>query len=211
MPGLAASPKIFEFLEFSQEKYELHYLHWKMPLSKEESIANYAQRMSTLVKTENPVLIGVSFGGIIVQEMSKFLTLKKIIIISSLKTSNEMPKRYKLAKAAKLYKLFPTKMISNFEEYTKFFFGENLQRKAEMYKKYLSVRDKTYLAWSMQTVLNWEQEIPLKNLIHIHGTKDHIFPIKSISKSIEIKDGTHSMVLIKAKEISQIIDSILTF
>jgi esterase/lipase len=34
---------------------------------------------------ENPVLIGVSFGGILVQEMAKHIDARKVIIISSVK------------------------------------------------------------------------------------------------------------------------------
>ena len=35
------------------------------PISEEESIADYAKRMSEEIKHKNPVLLGVSFGGII--------------------------------------------------------------------------------------------------------------------------------------------------
>ncbi len=54
-------------------------------------------------------------------------------------------------------------------------------------------------------MLNWQQEKVLKNIVHIHGTKDNIFPIKHIKNSIEIEGGTHVMILTKAKEISKII------
>lgn len=210
MPGLAAGPEIFEHLELSPEKYELHYLTWKKPLALEETISNYAMRMTDDIKHKNPVLVGVSFGGIMVQEMSKFVETKKIIIISSVKTSNELPKRYKMAKFTKAYKFFPTNIVSNFEDYAKYFLGKSLKKRAEIYKKYLSVRGKTYLNWSISSVLNWKQETPLKDIVHIHGTNDHVFPIKHINNAIEIKGGTHVMILTKAKQISKIIDKTLT-
>lgn len=211
VPGLAAGPEIFKYLKLSEEKYELHYLSWKRPLALEEDITNYAMRMSDDVKAKKPVLVGVSFGGIMVQEMSKFLDTKKIIIISSVKTSKELPKRFKMAKFTKIYKIFPTKIITNFEEYAHYFLGKSLKKKAKIYKKYLSVRSKTYLNWSIYNVLKWEQKKSLEEIIHIHGTKDTVFPIKNINKSIEIKGGTHIMILTKAKKISKIIDDVLTF
>ncbi len=211
VPGLAAGPEIFENLELSKEKYELHYLTWLKPLALEESIANYAMRMCDEVKEKEPILIGVSFGGIMVQEMSKFLDVKKVIIISSVKTNKELPKKFKMAKFTKLYKFFPTKVISNFEEYAQYFLGKSLKKRAKIYQKYLSVRSKTYLNWAIFNVLKWEQNKPLDGIVHIHGTKDKVFPIKNINESIEIKGGTHIMILTKAKKISKIIDEVLTF
>ncbi len=210
MPGLAAGPEIFENLELSKEHYELHYLKWFEPLSLKETVANYAMRMTDEIKHEKPVLVGVSFGGIIVQEMSKFMDVQKIIIISSVKSKKELPKRFKIAAKSKIYKLFPTFIVTNFENYAKFFVGKSLERKAKLYKKYLSVRNKDYIKWSIQNAITWNQEEPLKNITHIHGTHDEIFPIKSISNCIQIKNGNHSMIIIKAKEISKIIDATLT-
>jgi esterase/lipase len=210
VPGLAAGPEIFEHLELSPENYELHYIAWKKPLAIEESIANYAKRMTTEVVHKNPVLVGVSFGGIMVQEMSKLMEVQKTIIISSVKTSTELPKRFRMAKFTKAYKLFPTKIVSNFEEYAKYFLGKSLKNRAVIYQKYLSVRSTTYLNWSIKNVLNWEQEKPLNNVIHIHGTSDHVFPIKHIENALEIEGGTHVMILTKAKKISKIIDATLT-
>jgi esterase/lipase len=194
----------------SSEIYEFHYLEWKKPLALEETITNYAMRMTDDIQHKNPVLIGVSFGGIMVQEMSKFIDAKKIILISSVKTHHELPKRFKVASMSKLYKLFPTKVVSNFEDYAKFFLGKSLKKRAKIYEKYLSVRSEKYLKWSIHNVLHWKQEKPLENTIHIHGTKDHVFPFKNIDNPIEIEDGTHVMILTKAKKISIIIHESLT-
>jgi esterase/lipase len=211
MPGLAAGPEIFKKLALDKEKYTFHYLKWIKPLGVEERIDNYAFRLSAKIKEENPVLVGVSFGGIMVQELAKFLNPRKVIIISSVKSPDELPGRFKFAKFTKIYKLFPIKVIENFEDYTKYFLGKTLKKKADLYKKYLYVRSKESLKWSIYTIIKWEQIKPIKNIIHIHGSADTIFPIKNIKNAIEIKEGTHIMILTKAKKISKIIDKILTF
>ncbi|AMC09830.1 alpha/beta hydrolase [Lutibacter profundi] len=210
VPGLAASSKIFEFLKFSETDFELHFLEWLIPLSEHESIQDYAKRMTDSITNSNPVIVGVSFGGIIAQEMSKHLNPKKVIIISSVKTSNELPKRLKIIQKTKAYKLFPTKVITNIEEFTIYAFGKKAKTKVELYKKYLSVRNSNYLNWAIYNVLHWNQTKPIENLLHIHGTNDNIFPIKHIKNCVEIKNGTHVMILNKAKIISKIIaDSLL--
>jgi hypothetical protein len=211
MPGLAAGPEIFTNLELDEEKFTLHYLKWINPVSVAEKIDKYAFRLSKEIKEESPILIGVSFGGIMVQELAKFVHPKKVIIISSVKSPNELPGRFKFAKFTRIYKLFPIKIIENFEDYTKYFLGKSLKKKANLYKKYLYVRSKESLKWSIYTIIKWEQIKPTENITHIHGDADMVFPIKNIENAIKIKNGTHAMILTKAKEISKIIDTVLTF
>ena len=88
MPGLAASPTIFENIKLSEEEFEIVLLEWFIPLDK-ESLEDYALRMTKNIKHDNPVLIGVSFGGILVQEMSKLIKVRKTIIISSVKSNKD--------------------------------------------------------------------------------------------------------------------------
>lgn len=211
VPGLAAGPEIFENLKFSEDTYEVHHLQWKIPLAIDETISEYAMRMCEDVKAKKPVLVGVSFGGIMVQEMDKYLDTKKVIIISSVKHHIELPKRFQIMKLTKTYKLFPSQIIGNLEEYEKYFFGKSLKKRIHVYKKYLSVRDPLYLNWSINTMIQWEQKNETQNKIHIHGTKDQIFPIKNIKNCIKIQGGSHVMIITKAKKLSKIIEDILTF
>ena len=209
VPGLAASSQIFEYINLPKEQFKLHFLEWLVPESQSESIAHYAKRMCDGITHENPVLIGVSFGGVMVQEMSKLIKTKKTIIISSVKSNQEMPKRLKLAKATKAYKLFPTKAVSNLESLAKYAFGETVKKRVDLYRKYLSMRDNDYLPWAIHNVLNWQQENPLPNIIHIHGNNDGVFPIKHLKNCKVIDGGTHTMILNKAKPISKLLIEVI--
>ncbi|CAM1344085.1 alpha/beta hydrolase family protein [Tenacibaculum amylolyticum] len=206
VPGLAANTKIFEHIKLNEALFETHLLDWNIPTATSESIENYAARMCEKITDENVILVGVSFGGIMVQEMSKHINSKKTIIISSIKSNKELPNRLKLAQKTKAYKLFPTKVVENIEDYEYLFLGDFLKRRAELYKTYLSIRNSTYLEWALHNVLNWKQDVELNDVIHIHGTKDEVFPIKNIKNAIEIENGTHIMILNKAKTISRIIE-----
>ena len=209
VPGLAASPEIFEFLQFSEDKFALHFLEWLIPLSAHEPIEDYAKRMSDLVLEENPVLIGVSFGGIMVQEMSKHLNCKKVIIISSVKSRDELSNALKFIQKTKIYRLFPSKAIENIEIFSFLAFGNTSKKRLILYKKYFSVRDKKYLNWSIYNVLHWKQAKPLENILHIHGTADAIFSFNYINGCIPIEKGTYIMIINRAKTISKIISDSL--
>ena len=76
MPGMAASPKIFEYIKLPEHQFKIHKLEWIIPYEK-ESLSAYALRLSKAIKHDNIVLLGVSFGGVLVQEISKHIKPKE--------------------------------------------------------------------------------------------------------------------------------------
>lgn len=199
MPGLAAGPSIFENIKLPEEQFEMYFLEWFLPIEN-ESIESYALRMTQKITHNNPVLIGVSFGGVLVQEMAKIIKTAKVIIISSVKTNKEFPSRFKIARNTKAYKLIPTQLLADIEKLVKYAFGDNIvAKRLKLYEKYLSVRDKHYLDWAIETILSWNQKEINEAVIHIHGDADEVFPIKHIRKCIVVKGGTHIMILNKFK------------
>lgn len=198
MPGLAASAAIFERIALPEAVFETVLLEWEIPLD-QETLPDYAKRMTEKIKHPNPVLIGVSFGGILVQEMAAFVQVRKVIIISSVKSNLEFPRRMKIAKTTKAYKLIPMSLILNIENLAKFSFGAKVNQRLKLYEKFLSVRDIRYLDWAVEKVILWDRTVADKNVIHIHGDADDVFPIKYISDCIVVKGGTHIMILNKYK------------
>jgi len=198
MPGMAANPSIFEHIKLPEAIYKIHWLEWQIPL-KNEALSDYAKRMCTFIKHEKPVLLGVSFGGVLVQEMSKFISLKKLVVVSSVKSHHELPKRLKLLKYTKAYKILPTQLASNIDSLTKYAFGKTIKKRVSLYKKYLSVNDKSYLDWAIKEMVCWEQQEPHPEAIYIHGDKDMVFPHSCNSNTIIVKGGTHIMIINKYK------------
>lgn len=208
MPGLAASSLIFERIELPENQFEIHLLDWELPLPN-ETLPDYAKRMSKLVLEPNPVLIGVSFGGVLVQEMAQFLKPKKVIIISSVKTNLEVPLRMKFAKSTKAYKLLPTSWLHNVELLAKYSFGNAIKKRLKLYEKYLSMREKVYLDWAIEQMILWQRTEVDKNVIHIHGTMDEVFPAKNIQNFIPVNGGTHIMILSKSRWLNENLPKII--
>ncbi len=208
MPGLAASSAIFERIVLSEADFEIHLLEWEIPLEK-ESLLDYAKRIAEKIIHPNPVLIGVSFGGILVQEMARFIKVRKVIIISSVKSNLEFPRRFKLGKTTKAYKLIPMSLILNLENLAKFSFGDTINKRIKLYEKFLSVRDISYLEWAVEQVILWDRTVVDENVIHIHGDADDVFPIKYIKNCIVVKGGTHIMILNKYKWLNENLPSII--
>jgi predicted esterase YcpF (UPF0227 family) len=208
MPGLAASPEIFERITFPEDLFELFFLEWELPLESESLVA-YAKRIAGKITHSNPVLIGVSFGGILVQEMTQFLNTRKVIIISSVKSNLEFPKKMKLAKTTKAYKLIPTALVANLESLIKYTFGTKLNKRLQLYEKFICFRDKHYLDWAVEQIILWDRTVADEKVIHIHGDADDVFPIQYIQNCIVVKGGTHIMILTKYKWLNENLPKII--
>jgi pimeloyl-ACP methyl ester carboxylesterase len=194
MPGLAADSAIFEYINLPEDQFECHMLDWIIP-RKNEILKEYAKRMTKYIKHENIVLIGVSFGGIVVQEMSSFLSLKRLIIISSVKCKEELPRRMRFAARTGFHKLLPTGLLDYIDHFEKFAINDFLKKRARLYRKYLSVRNRFYLTWAIENMVRWNWEKPMEEIVHIHGDKDLVFPYKYIKGCITVKGGTHIMIV----------------
>lgn len=208
MPGLAANSLIFENIKLPEATFEIHLLDWEIPIDN-ETLLHYAERMAKLVKHEKAVLIGVSFGGVLVQEMAQFLDLRKLIIISSVKSNLELPLPMKIAKTTKAYKLMPTSLFQNIESLVKLSFGKVVDQRIKLYQKFMSRREKVYLDWAIEQMVLWNRVVVNPNVIHIHGDADAVFPIKNIQNCIVVKGGTHIMILNKYKWMNENLPKII--
>ena len=196
MPGMAANSKIFEFIKLPKN-FVINYLEWYQPKANDD-LSSYVNRLTKKIHGQNIILIGQSFGGIIIQEISKIINVKKVIIISSVKSRHELPLMMQLSKKTKAHKLLPLNWIDDFESLVMFVFGPMIKKRISLYRKYLSFRDERYLKWAIHQIVNWKQEFPVKNTIHIHGSQDLVFPSIYIKNAIFVKGGNHAMILRKA-------------
>ena len=208
MPGLAASSMVFENIKLDDKKYSLHRIDWIQP-KKNESIKAYCVRLSKKIKHKNPILLGVSFGGIIAQELDKIIKVKKLIIVSSVKSHKEYPILYKIARDYQLNNALPFGMFDNFIKFSLKLNINKLYKRIDLAERYLTERNEIYLEWAVWSLLNWKQEKYRPDLLHIHGDKDKVFPIENISKCIKIKGGRHEMIILKAKWFNENLPSLI--
>lgn len=198
MPGMAASSKIFEYIKLPSDLFEPYFLEWAAPGPK-RNLRSYAKEIAQNIKHNDPVLVGVSFGGILVQEMAKIIPVKRIVIVSSVKHHRELPLKMLLARYTNVHKLLPTGLVDNLPLLAKYAFGGPVARRLEMYRKYMAVPDAYYMDWCLNQMVKWKQDIVPPNLIHIHGEKDTVFPIDNIADCIRIPNATHTMILHRAR------------
>jgi pimeloyl-ACP methyl ester carboxylesterase len=200
--GLGADERIFQNLNFKNNK--VTFIKWIDPLNN-ETIENYALRISKQVTAANAVLIGVSFGGIMAIEVAKHIPTDKIIIISSVKNKHEIPFYFRWAAAINLHLLLPINYLKRANTISYWLFGANTQTEKTLLKDILLQTDSTFLKWALAKIGKWQNLLTLTNLLHIHGTADKILPINFTKPNYKIKGGGHFMSLNKHTEIEAIL------
>jgi hypothetical protein len=86
-------------------------------------------------------------------------------------------------------------------------FGYNSEKGRSLFVEMISGCSNNYFIWAMNKITHWsEDNSKLKNLIHIHGSRDRTFPIHLIANPILVKEGSHYMVNSKAEIISKILN-----
>jgi len=204
--GLSTNEKVFSHIKLP-ETFEKKFISWKLP-HRGESLSRYSLRMAEEINQKEPfILIGLSFGGVIVQEMNQFLSPKQTIIISSIKSRSEMPVLFRFSARTKLYKLVTVRLLVL---YHKILISNSSGKNKRYLGYFFTYLDPRYIRWSIEKIVHWRSTVTVHNLYHIHGEKDIIFPSKNLKGKIHlISNGTHAIILQRAKSINKILQRIL--
>lgn len=200
--GLGVDRRVFDNIDFGDLNVE--FIDWITPL-KNESLENYAERISQNITTENPILIGLSFGGMVAVEISKILKTEKIILIASAKNKFELPKLNRISGKLKLNKLIPKSIFKKQNFITNWLFGIENESEKKLLKNILKDTDPNFFSWAINEIVNWKNETIPKNAIHVHGNKDRIIPFKNVKADFVIEGGGHFMTVNKPGEVQNII------
>lgn len=206
IPGLGVDERIFEHLAVD-DRFTRTVIRW-IPPQPQENLAHYALRLTNqLPATGKLILIGVSFGGIIATEMAKILQPVLTIIISSVKTRQELPWYYRLAGKFRLPFLVPLGLGKKMPWLQTFIFGAKTKEEAMLLRQIIQELDMHYVRWALYQISTWPNKTVVPNLFHVHGSHDKLFPVKYIRNFTPINKGEHLMVVSLGEQISTIINA----
>ena len=204
--GLGADKRVFKYLDFS--KNNTTFIDWIIPFES-ETIEAYAKRLSAQITSEKPILIGLSFGGIMAVEVGKNIETEKIILIASAKNKTEIPFYYRFAGLLKLHKLIPTKLMKKSNFFSFWLFGIKDNENKKLLTEILKDTDENFLKWAIDKIVYWENTIIPENIKHIHGSADRILPIQFAKSDVQIIDGGHFMTIDKFEELNVVLENLI--
>lgn len=200
--GIGADERIFKNLHIPGT--ELVHIRWP-EFDKHDELGCYAQKIIPQIKEENPVLLGLSFGGMLAVEIAKIHPVKKIFLVSSAKTKEELPQYGTFFRTLILSRIIPSFLYTVPNTVTYNLFGAKLPDEIQLLKGVFEDTDGKLMKWAMRAITLWRNETYPEPLVHIHGTADKILPMENIHANYLIEGGTHIMIYNRAQEISDII------
>jgi pimeloyl-ACP methyl ester carboxylesterase len=206
LSGLGADERVFKYLDF--KNLDISFVQWIKP-EPLEPLASYAKRLSVQIKHRNPILIGLSFGGIVAATLAKIIPVQQLVLISSVKTKKDVPLIYRLAGKIALHRLVPYSLLKKDHLLNRWLFGMVKSKDQALFKKVLAETDLDFLKWAVNIIVTWNNTTLHPNLFHIHGTHDKLLPLKNADDAIFIQNGGHLMVLNKAKQVSEALHRII--
>jgi pimeloyl-ACP methyl ester carboxylesterase len=204
LSGLGADKRVFDFLDLSD--YSMHHINWIIPLPK-ESMAEYAIRLIPQITSDKPVLIGVSFGGMIAMEIAKVISVEKVILISSAKSPNAIPSFFKFIPKLRMEKWLSPASLKKPNEIFFWLFGVTTKDHKALLASIMNETDEVFLTWAIDAVAKWGNSTSSSHVIQIHGTKDRI--LNAQNADYLVNGGGHLMVVTQAREVSEILKKIL--
>jgi hypothetical protein len=206
--GMCYNCSVFDKLTLPKG-FSKQYIEWPIP-DPEVSLRDYALLMSKQIDTSRPfILVGYSFGAVIIQEMSHFLKPEKSIIISSFKSEEEIPLLFKAVRKAHLADKVPMKVFSATEFITNAFNYLVYNMSNTELAQFMTCTDPVYIRWAVRQITDWVPDNKCRSLYHIHGTEDQVFPYDRLKNVFPVQGGDHLMVQKKARTVSSILGSIL--
>lgn len=207
LSGLGADERIFRKLRIKGAK--LIYIDWPKH-NKNDSMSSYAAKISAMIDDENPVLLGVSFGGMLAVEIAKQRHVKKAILVSSAKSEAEKPKPSGVIRWFVTSGIVPAFVYRWPHPALYFLFGTEDEEERKLIRNIILDSNGKFVKWATATLLQWDNTIVPANVVHIHGKKDRLIPPGNIKADYWIEDGGHMMVYNRASEISRIIELEIT-
>lgn len=204
-PGQGADKRIFSKIELDSS-YRVKHISYPVP-ERGTTLTEFAYTFIPEIDTSIPyILIGQSIGGMICTELADTLHPEKVIIISSAKSRNELPLRYRFQKFIPVYSIIPKRLIK--------FGGRILQPIVEpdtrkeyrsLFKAMLKAKEPKYLKRTIRMIVSWDRTDYNKEIIHIHGDKDKTIPIRNVAFNYKVSNGSHVMVYTMADEIDKLV------
>ena len=206
--GLGADERLFQFLRL--EGMKIHYIRW-IPPFRDESWSSYANRLLPQIPSGNPVLVGISMGGMMSIELSRLVPVEKVILISSAKGFIRTPAYFKLLSWTRLHRWLPFSLwILIGRLIGPWLFGAENQEEKRLLRRMIRDIDERFFRWAWQQVITWNNHDLPTPVFQVHGSRDRLLPLDDILPPDKVIAGaSHFMVVHEAGQISRILREVI--
>jgi pimeloyl-ACP methyl ester carboxylesterase len=205
IPGLGADERVFRRLKLTGT---MHVLNWLAPQSPTEPLAHYAARLAEALPPAEPCwLVGVSFGGLLAQEIGRLRPLARVVLISSLGSPRDLPPLLRLAGATGAYRLVPFGLLQWLPRLAQWFFGARGGTEYRLLRQILADTDPAFARWATEQLLAWRGP-GLPDTVRLHGTRDRLLPAGTASIDFPVPGAGHFLIVSHADQVSRVLNEL---
>lgn len=196
--GLGVDSSVFKELHVSG--IDPVFLEW-LPLHGSETMTSYARKMIEHYGIpSNGFVVGLSFGGMLAQEMQAILPDLRVVLISSSYGKNGFPWYLKWFLFLRIYRLIPGIFISKTNFISNWLFGVETTRDRNTLKELFQKMNSIQVKRMIHCIATWNPS-PALISSSIHGEKDRLlYPQKDAVDLIS--SAGHFAVFTHADEVS---------
>ena len=204
--GLGADERVFSKLQLEAE---IKHIKWVKPLPR-EGLTDYSKRLREQIDASQPFsLLGVSFGGVVAQEMAQFIAAEKVVVVSSFSEYSLLPVVMRFPLLLPLLRVLPGSWLKPPRRLMARLFGIEQPLERQLFYQILEDTDPYFLRWAVGALLQLRSFPKLPNLVHIHGTSDRLISCPRDKRVLKIDGGEHFMIYTLAAELSKLLNGIL--
>lgn len=181
---------------------------WERPVSEEEPLADYAQRLAAKIDPGNPCVIGgVSFGGIVALEVAKHLRSEGCVLIACCRHVEGLPL------AIKMLRPVSTGMLGKLiRRVGRLGHAATMKRQPGAIRRFAEhfPSDLAFRHWAIQVLLTWQPSLPDCPIQQIHGSWDSTFPAKFSGADCIVPEAGHLLTITHADAVNEYLRNVLT-
>lgn len=202
LSGLGVDERAFVNLDI--EKYDVIHVPW-IEMHKNESLKHYAARLLEHMRVEKDyALLGLSFGGMLAQEMAILKAPKQLYLISTARSVEAVNPFLRVLIRLNLHVLLPGVLFQKSNRIAEWFFGARSNQAKIILKEILADTDPTFVKRAISSIARWKG-VPILAAKRFHGNTDKLIsPPKELDVLLE-NEG-HLAVIEEGERISKFIN-----
>ncbi len=186
---------------------EVHVLRWLPPQSVTEPLPRYAAWLAETVPAGQVCwIVGVSFGGLLALEIAQLRPLARVVLVSSLADSHELPLLLRLARATGLYRLVPPSLLQKLPFLAGWAFGVKTKSEYALLRQIIADTDPLLARWAIGQLLSWPGVAGPGPAARLHGAQDRLLPAPATGIDYRAAEAGHFMVVSHAIQISRFLN-----